>query len=105
MLIVVNMRLWKDDLRHGAGDARYADGGVYKGSWRTGNRNGDGDMRFMVKEITTSENTSTTCGVAGVRKNMRLELLTKAGWLDDMRHGQGTRHGRERRVSWRLGPR
>ena len=90
MLIVVNMKACgRTTCRHGLGDMYYADGGVYKGSWRTGNRNGDGDMRFANRDHYIGKYVhDVRCG-RGSQKYAS-GAAYDGEWLDDMRHGQGT---------------
>lgn len=38
---------YKNDVQDGLGEAHYADGSIYKGFWKSGNRNGHGVMFYQ----------------------------------------------------------
>ena len=61
----------------------------YKGSWRTGNRNGDGDMKFANRDHYIGKYVhDVRCGRGSQKYASGASY--DGEWLDDMRHGQGT---------------
>lgn len=46
---------WRDGMRHGSGEQRYANGSVYRGSWANNTRHGRGTLRYASGDVYEGE--------------------------------------------------